>query len=129
MVALCQDDLRHLSRRAAGHRLEQAIRAAMLRRKLTVVGLARAAGIQRDTLYNWFEGKTAPRTAELGRVADVLGVSVGELLRAYQGLPAEAMTLPPEVVEALETRIRRVVREELEAALRSALVFRGRDPR
>jgi transcriptional regulator with XRE-family HTH domain len=116
-----------MTERAAGQRLDRAIRAATLRRPgLTVTGLARAAAIQRDTVYKWFEGNTAPRTAELARVADVLDVPLAELLNAYQGRepPALAPTLSPELLDAIEERVRRGFRDELEAVWQRALASR-----
>lgn len=42
--------------------------------------LAQAAGIANDTMYDMESGERTPRPASLKKVADVLGVSVGELI-------------------------------------------------
>lgn len=123
----------------AGRRLESAIRAAMLAHtpRLTVVGLARGAGVQRDTLYDWFTGKSTPETSTLTAVAQVLDVQMSSLLDAYQGRQPDltvlgpdgqvlgvaevkgqtGATLPPELLDQIEERMRRAFREELVAAL------------
>jgi transcriptional regulator with XRE-family HTH domain len=41
--------------------------------------LARRSGVQRDTLYAWFRGERAPKSDTLKKVADALGVRIGEL--------------------------------------------------
>lgn len=119
----------------SGRRLESAIRAAMLAHapRLTIVGLAKSAGVQRDTLYDWFTGKSAPETSTLTAVAQVLDVQMSSLLDAYQGRQPDITVLGPDgrVVAAAEVKgqtvtltmddLRRITEEAAELAVRKVL--------
>ena len=98
------------------------MKARALELRMSMRGLARASGVGTNTLYNWFSGKTAPRTGELSAVADALGLPLSVLLNTYQGRaesPAGAdqrMTISREELEALlqraaEAAVRRVLAE------------------
>jgi lambda repressor-like predicted transcriptional regulator len=89
-------------------------------RVTTMSALAREARIRRDTLYAWFTETSTPRTYEFGRVAEVLGVSLGELWAAYGG------SVTPQAPE--EERLARLVQEAYERGF--AAGFRvGRETR
>ena len=109
-------------RSKGGRALEDLVKARALELRMSMRGLARASGVGTNTLYNWFSGKTAPRTGELSAVADALGLPLSVLLNTYQGRaesPAGAdqrMTISREELEALlqraaEAAVRRVLAE------------------
>ena len=72
-------------RSKGGRALEDLVKARALELRMSMRGLARASGVGTNTLYNWFSGKTAPRTGELSAVADALGLPLSVLLNTYQG--------------------------------------------
>lgn len=49
---------------------------------MTVSGLAKRAGMSRDTLHRWLRGETSPRIDMIRKVADALGVSTEAVDRA-----------------------------------------------
>lgn len=67
--------------------LRELIRGAMKARGITSVdgpqGLARQAGVARNTIYAW-EGGAYPRIGELEKVARFLGLATWQLLRAWE---------------------------------------------
>ena len=67
--------LKPVSRRTAAGRLGADIRRQRLALGLTVADAARAAHARLTTWYSWERGTRTPRTAEIGRVAAVLGCS------------------------------------------------------
>lgn len=59
--------------------LSQRIRQLRLARGLTMEGLADQLGVNRSAVAHWESGKNSPRERMLRKLAEVLGVSIGEL--------------------------------------------------
>lgn len=51
--------------------------------EFTVSSLAKAAGVERATIHDWWRGKTEPRESSLRAVAEALTVPVDSLVAAY----------------------------------------------
>ncbi len=93
-----------------GKALKQAIHVARAKTDMTSdMELARRAHVSYDTLMNWYGDKTTPRPHEVKKVADILGVSYGDLLAAYDGSDPEPQPLQDAIAE-LVTEIRELVR-------------------
>ena len=58
---------------------------------------------------NWFGDKTVPRPHEVKKVADVLGVSYGDLIAAWEGKAVEPPPLQDAIRELVD-EIRELVR-------------------
>jgi len=56
------------------------LRYYLRERKMTQMALARRVNRQHCTVFRWLTGETVPRLPVIAVVADVLGVTVGELL-------------------------------------------------
>ncbi len=56
-----------------------AIRLALEKKKLSKSAFARAAGVERQTVYDWLSGKSAPNRKRAPRVARVLGLPLAVL--------------------------------------------------
>lgn len=85
-----------------GAALKRAIHVARARTDFTSdMALARAAHVSYDTLMNWFSDKTTPRPFEVRKVAVALGVSMSDLLAAWEGRDPE----PPPVQHAIRDLI------------------------
>lgn len=88
--------------RAAGQRMKQAIHVAREKVGITAdMDLSIRSGVSYDTFMNWFSGKTTPRPFEVKKVADVLGVSYGDLLAAYEGRQPPAVPLEQAVADLI----------------------------
>ena len=57
------------------------IKTARNRLGMTQSQLAEKIGVERTVLSHWENGDNDPRTADLPRIADALGVSIDELVR------------------------------------------------
>lgn len=90
-------------------RIEAALRGHESVRSMRA--LARTAHVQPNTLYSWFTDKTTPRTYELGRVAEVLGVPLTDLWAAYGGDPTPRTTEEHRVASLIEEAYRRGYRD------------------
>lgn len=106
-----------------GKALKQAIHVARARAEITSdVQLALRSGVSYDTFMNWFGDKTTPRPAEVKRVADVLGVSYGDLIAAYEGRDPQPQPLQDAIRELIEElRLSRAQQDEATLALLRAL--------
>lgn len=51
--------------------------------------LARESGYSRSSIINWETGKRAPRTVDIDKLAQILGVSIRDLLDGQSGTQAE----------------------------------------
>jgi transcriptional regulator with XRE-family HTH domain len=124
-----------------GQALKQAIHVARAKTDITSDRqLAVRSHVSYDTFMNWFGDKTIPRPFEVKKVADVLGVSYGDLLAAWEGRdlePAPVQDAIRELVAAIhlsveESRLARaqqdVATTELMRAIGS-LARTSRDPR
>jgi transcriptional regulator with XRE-family HTH domain len=60
-------------------RLGGVLRAARLKRKLSVEDVAQRAGVPAQSWYGWELGNCAPRYARLGPIARALGISAERL--------------------------------------------------
>lgn len=118
---------------SGGPAMRMAIRVARARAGITSdTQLALRAGVHYDTLMNWYGGRTVPRPHEVKKVADVLGVSYGSLLAAYDGVDPE----PPPLADAIrelveELRLQQAQQHEATMALLravAAVVGPGREP-
>ena len=58
------------------------IREIRRRKKMSVTELACAAGITRMSIYRYEQGVRTPTIDVAGRIANVLGVTIDELMRA-----------------------------------------------
>ena len=67
------------------------------------MALAKAAGIRRQTLQDWYAGKDTPSLGHLEAVAVALGVRRVDLVAAYDGVTAPEQTeaAPPKWAERL----------------------------
>lgn len=100
-----------------GHQLEREVRMAMPAAGIkSVAELARQSRVQRDTLYAWFRGDQPPKPATLQKVADTLGVRLGDLWD-YQPVDATPSSLSP----AQAAEIRAVVAEAVASAVDARL--------
>lgn len=84
--------------------------------------LAEVAGVSANTLSGWFTGKVGPTIDTLGRIADPLGVPPWALLDVYRGRMTiqklmQMRVLSTDVLDEIESRVRRAFREELRAVL------------
>ena len=61
--------------------MKDSIREARLRKNLTQEKLAQEMGVTQAAVSQWENGVTIPRTCDLIKLAEVLGVSVTELLQ------------------------------------------------
>lgn len=55
--------------------------------------LARRVGVSKNTVTSWTRGVHEPSAGHVRRIADAIGISVGELLGEQP--PAEVRDLPP----------------------------------
>lgn len=114
--------------REAGERLKRAIHIARPAVGITSdVDLATRAGVHYDTLMNWYAGRTVPRPAAIRQIAEILDVSYGDLLAAYDGREPEAIPLERAVTDLIaEIRIalvdERHARADLMRAIASSMV-------
>lgn len=93
-----------------GPALKRAIHVARARTDMTSdMELARRAHVSYDTLMNWYGDKTVPRPHEVKKVGDVLGVSYGDLIAAWEGKDPEPPVLVDKIDELI-TEIRELVR-------------------
>ncbi|HEV8282343.1 MAG TPA: helix-turn-helix transcriptional regulator [Candidatus Limnocylindrales bacterium] len=115
---------------SGGAALKRAIHVARARTDYTSdMALAKAAGVHYDTLMNWFADKTTPRPFEVRKVAVTLGVSMADLLAAWEGRDPD----PPPVQDAIrelvdelrafvsESRMARAQQDEATMAILRAL--------
>ena len=65
--------------------LRKLIRKACEKHELSIVALAREAGVTRNTIYNWEGGITAPALDELSKVAKRLELPLSALVDAWDG--------------------------------------------
>ena len=108
----------------AGEALETFMRSHA-KGRLNVSAISRGASLDPTTIYAWWKGKQTPRWSSLRAIAPLLQDVAPEDLADAWGLPLSSepeasvasIVLTPEILDALEERFRRVVREEL-----------GRDP-
>lgn len=93
-----------------GRALERAVKLLLAQRQdfQSIRGLARAAGIQANTLTNWFAGKTSPQSAVLQKVAETLDVPVAALWDAYEGREP-VVGVPDDLLGAIERAVERGV--------------------
>lgn len=112
-----------------GAALKQAIHIARARTDITSdMELARRSQVSYDTFMNWFGDKTTPRPHEVKKVADVLGVSYGDLIAAWEGEDPEPKPLADAIRDLIvELRLDRLERRESIDALVRALTARA-DP-
>lgn len=97
-----------------GPALKRAIHVAREAKGITSdTALAAQARVHYDTLMNWFGEKTVPRPSELQKVAQVLGISLVELMDSYEGRTAETASLHG-ILSSLVEEIR-LLRETIEA--------------
>ena len=81
----------------------KALRRAREARGLSKRGLARKVGVTQSAVWQWEEGKTAPRPETAGAIERVLGLQPGALAQPLGYLPAEgASTVTVSVIEAIE---------------------------
>ena len=119
--------------RAAGERLRRYLREGMASAGVdTISELARRSGVGRDTLQVWMRGEHAPTPRAGQKVAEAIGSSYSDMLRAWEG---DRPDVDPEaVVAALEWAIRLVrsgavppeVQQAVDDARRSASQRRRR---
>ena len=60
------------------------IREIRKRRGMTQKQLSESTGVTPACVCNWESGTSDPRTADLPRIADALGVSIDELVRGKE---------------------------------------------
>ena len=60
--------------------LSKQIKNARIGKKLSQEQLAEACGVSRQTVYRWEKGMRVPRTAEVKKIGEALGIPVEELL-------------------------------------------------
>jgi transcriptional regulator with XRE-family HTH domain len=115
---------------AGGPALKRAIHIARAKTDITSdMELARQAGVHYDTMMNWYGGRTTPRPFEVRKVATVLGVSLTDLMSAYEGYDPEPPPLQDAVRELVgemraliaESRLARAQQDEATMALLRAL--------
>ena len=99
----------------AGERLKREIHVARARTAITSDSqLAVQAGVHYDTFMNWFGGRTTPRPFEVRKVAEVLGVSYGDLIAAYEGKDPPQVPLEQAVADLI-VEIRTALVDERQA--------------
>lgn len=96
--------------REQGERLREFLRVATGGRHGWVAALARAAHMQRQTLYLWFEGKVDPTLPALEEVARASGTTRSAIVAAIDG---EASPPVEERLRELEAVVARLAEERL----------------
>ncbi len=61
-----------------------------------ILGLSKASGVSRATLYSWFRGETVPDTKSLARIADMLEMPLAELVDSLHSEPALGRVTEPD---------------------------------
>ena len=56
------------------------LRNAMIKKGFSVIGLARASGVSAGAIGLWLNGKKQPRMDTLGKVLNVLGAEVSDVI-------------------------------------------------
>lgn len=108
-----------MENREAGARLRLYLREHMAKQGIeTFMDLASRSGVGRDTLQAWARGRR-PTPGAGGKVAEVLGTSYYDLLRAFDGVTEEMD--PDVVVAALEWAIKQVRAGQVPAEVRAAV--------
>lgn len=71
----------------AGKRLKRYVLAVMAGHEeiRTVSELCRRAGLNRNTIYDWFTGAAVPSPSGIAKLAAALDVSMGDIYAAYDG--------------------------------------------
>ena len=83
--------------------LKRTIRAARSRAGIrSDQELALQAGVHLQTLQNWMYGKTTPRPSELSKVANVLDMSLADLMAVYEGREPEPQPLQDSIRELVD---------------------------
>lgn len=91
--------------------LRKLIRKACEKHELSIVALAREAGVTRNTIYNWEGGVTAPALDELSKVARRLELPLSALVDAWDGkTQKEAAPDLPERLDKIERYLRVMAR-------------------
>jgi transcriptional regulator with XRE-family HTH domain len=81
----------------------KALRRAREARGLSKRGLARKVGVTQSAVWQWEEGKTAPRPETAATLERALDLQPGALAQSLGYLPAEgASTVTVSVIEAIE---------------------------
>jgi transcriptional regulator with XRE-family HTH domain len=84
--------------------------------------LARRSGVQRDSMYAWFRGERAPKPDTLKKVADALGVRIGDL---WDYEPVAIVPAPVSPSGAELAAFRAIVVEAVELGVARALAQLG----
>jgi transcriptional regulator with XRE-family HTH domain len=81
----------------------KALRRAREARGLSKRGLARKVGVTQSAVWQWEEGKTAPRPETAAALERALGLQPGALAQSLGYLPVEGVgTVTVSVIEAIE---------------------------
>lgn len=97
-----------------GERLRDFLEKATGGRHGWVTTVAAAAGVRRQTVYDWFTGKTSPTLGSLEAIAGAVGVRRYEIVSAMDGVG------PVVPVQTLEEMVEALVERGLEQRLNSA---------
>ena len=62
--------------------------------------LARESGYSRSSIINWETGKRAPRTVDIDKLAQILGISISDLLDSQSGVQGEDEPIRPQTIRA-----------------------------
>jgi transcriptional regulator with XRE-family HTH domain len=77
-------------------------------KNLTVTRVSRLISINKSTLHNYCNGVMPRNLIKLQDLADLLGVSLSELLLGKTPEPSDSLIKGEEIEEKFEVRIRRV---------------------
>jgi transcriptional regulator with XRE-family HTH domain len=106
----------------------KALRRAREARGLSKRGLARKVGVTQSAVWQWEEGKVAPRPEAAVALERVLGLQPGALAQSLGYLPAEGVsTVTVSVIEAIESDPRLGKRERELLATMYRELLRQRD--
>lgn len=97
---------------------------------MNVADLAMASGLSKPYIWQIEDGKRkTPSGEKLLKLASALGVTVGELLGAEEGILAKDLELTPEALgELIETRGRKLGIRKEDLAMLRGIHYRGRRP-
>lgn len=56
------------------------IQLLMLNRKISVIELSQLIGVNRKTIWRWKAGTTEPLSSQVGKLADIFGVTCDYLI-------------------------------------------------
>jgi transcriptional regulator with XRE-family HTH domain len=89
-------------------RLSENLNQLLSDQNLTITSACKRIGMNKSTLHNYSNGVMPRNLIKLQNLADLLGVSLSELLLGEIPEPSDSLIKGEEIEEKFEVRIRRV---------------------